>query len=196
MPGAGIFAAILAFASQQAFSNIIAGVFIVIFKPFRVGDYIEVEMRGGIVQDITLRHTVIQDFENKRIIIPNSMISSQTIVNNNIDDEKICKQILFKVPYDAPLDKVKEKIRELAVNHPFMIENRTQEEIDAGIPVVKVRVVDWGEYALQVRADVWAENPANAFQLKCDLNEQVKAALEEMNVFVPLPTYRFVPPQK
>ena len=71
--GAGIFAAIIGFASQEAFSNIISGIFIVIFKPFRVGDNIKIgELHHGTVEDITLRHTIINNFENRRIVIPNT----------------------------------------------------------------------------------------------------------------------------
>ena len=63
--GAGILAAIIGFAAQDALSNLVAGFFIVIFKPFRVGDYIKLDKeRSGIVDDITLRHTVINNFEN------------------------------------------------------------------------------------------------------------------------------------
>lgn len=89
--GAGILAAIIGFASQTAFSNIMNGIMIVVFKPFRIGDIIEVDRQDaymGVVEDITLRHTVIQNFENKRVIIPNSVISTQIIVNRDIADQK------------------------------------------------------------------------------------------------------------
>ena len=89
--GAGIFAAIIGFASQEAFSNIVSGIFIVIFKPFRVGDNIKIgDLHQGTVEDITLRHTIINNFENRRIIIPNTVISGQTIINSTIEDEKVC----------------------------------------------------------------------------------------------------------
>ena len=78
--GAGIFSTILGFASQQAFSNIMGGIFLVLFKPFRIGDLIKVgTLNEGYVEDITLRHTVIKDFDNKRIVFPNSLISTETI---------------------------------------------------------------------------------------------------------------------
>ncbi len=95
---AGIFAAIIGFASQQAFSNIVGGIFIVIFKPFRVGDFIQVGTNIGNVEDITLRHTVIKDLQNKRIIIPNSVISTETIVNNHIEEKaKDTPQVVVRV---------------------------------------------------------------------------------------------------
>jgi len=70
LAGAGILAVAVGFASQAALSNIISGVFVVIFKPFRVGDRLKINELTGVVEDITLRHTVIRDLENKRIIIP------------------------------------------------------------------------------------------------------------------------------
>ena len=84
LAGAGIFAVAVGFASQQAFSNIISGIFIVIFKPFRVNDRLKIkEIYSGIVEDITLRHTIIRDGENRRIIIPNAVIATEIIVNSD-----------------------------------------------------------------------------------------------------------------
>lgn len=84
--GAGILAAILGFASQQAFSNIVSGIFIVIFKPFRVGDRLEIRNTiTGMVEDITLRHTVLRSPENKMIFIPNSVIQQEIIINADIE---------------------------------------------------------------------------------------------------------------
>lgn len=74
LAGAGILAVAAGFASQHALSNIISGLFIIIFKPFRVNDRLLLrETMQGFVEDITLRHTVIRDFENRRIIIPNTV---------------------------------------------------------------------------------------------------------------------------
>ena len=71
LASAGIFAAILGLASQQAFSNIISGIFIVVFKPFRVGDNIEINNNRGIVEDVTLRHTIDEqkDKSDPKVII-------------------------------------------------------------------------------------------------------------------------------
>ena len=95
--GAGVLAVILGFASQQAFSNIVSGIFISIFEPLRVGD--TVKIRSGeifsMVEDITLRHTVIRTFENNRVVIPNSVIGSEIIENASLVDEKVCKFVDF-----------------------------------------------------------------------------------------------------
>jgi len=66
LAGAGVLALAVGFASQQALSNIISGIFLVIFKPFRINDRIKIGGNFGTVEDISLRHTVIRNFENKR----------------------------------------------------------------------------------------------------------------------------------
>src|SRR6478609_11472997 len=106
LTGAGVLAAVVGFASQSAFSNIISGIFLVIFKPFSVGDRIKVgQLYAGDVEDITLRHTVIKDFENRRVIMPNSVISNETIINSSTVDERMCVFVEIAVGLKTNLDK-------------------------------------------------------------------------------------------
>ena len=95
--GVSIVAIAIGFASQKAFSNLVSGIFILVSKPFKISDVLEFPNgKMGSVEEITLRHTIIKDFENKRIIIPNSIIDNETIINNHIQDEKIRKQEALK----------------------------------------------------------------------------------------------------
>lgn len=185
---AGIFAAILGLASQQAFSNIISGIFIVIFKPFRVGDLIRLDLTTtGTVEDITLRHTVIRSFENRRVIIPNSMISSQTIINSTIHETKTCELTEFGISYGSDIDKAIQIIREEAEKHPLLIDGRTEEEIHNGDPKVIIRVVRWDESAVILRASLWAAESRFAFFLKCDLYYSVKKRFDAEGIEIPFP---------
>ena len=190
--GAGIIAAIIGFASQQAFSNMISGIFIVIFKPFRVGDWVKFGTnQSGIVHDITLRHTVIRDFENKRIIIPNSVISSEIITNYNIEDKMIRRHIEFGISYDSDVDKATKIIQEEAMKHPNFIDNRTKEEKKKNDPPVLVRLMGFGESSINLRAYVWAQDPFKSFDLHTDLNRTVKKRFDEEGVEIPFP-YRTI----
>ena len=186
---AGIFAAILGFASQQAFSNIIGGIFIVIFKPFRVGDWITVGERfDGVVEDITLRHVVINNFENKRIIIPNSIISSETIVNRNINDQRVCEFGEYPISYESNVEKAIAIIQEEALNHPNIIDNRSQEEKRAETPVVQVRMVRWEDSGVLLRAYLWANDPVAGVLMRFDLNRSIKQRFsEERDISIPYP---------
>lgn len=185
---AGLFAAFLGLASQQAFSNIVGGIFIVIFKPFRVGDVVSIlNTYDGTIEDITLRHTVIRDFQNKRIVIPNSVINSETIINSNLNDDRINRQLFFGISYESNVELAKKIIKEEAEKHPFCIDWRTKEDIKNGEEKVKVRLFDFGDSAIVLRANVWSENPTFSFELKCELNEIVKKRFDMEGIEIPFP---------
>ncbi len=186
--GAGIFAAIIGFASQEAFSNIVSGIFIVIFKPFRVGDNIRIgDLHQGTVEDITLRHTIINNFENRRIIIPNTVISGQTIINSTIEDEKVCTFIELGISYDSDLEKAIEILRDETEKHPNCIDNRNQEDKEKGIPKVVVRVLGYGDSAINLRAYAWSANSGEGFVMKCDIFESLKKRFNAQGIEIPYP---------
>lgn len=190
--GAGILAAILGFASQKALANIVSGIFILIFKPFRVGDIIEMSnAKKGIVEEITLRHTIIKDYENRRIIVPNSIISDDILINSNITDENIRKFVEFGISYDSDVDKAIKIIQEEAEKHPYFIDSRTKEEKEKNTPPVVVRMLSHGEFSINLRAYVWAKGNDNAFVLRCDLLYSVKKRFDHENIEIPFP-YRTI----
>lgn len=190
--GAGILMAILGFAAQQAFSNIISGIFIVISKPFRVGDLVKIGSEYlGEVEDITLRHTVIVDFENKRIIIPNAIVGSETVVNSTIGDSKICKFIQFGISYDSDVDKAMTIIQEEAMKHPYFIDNRTTSEKMNNLPPVVVKVIGFGDSSVNLRAWVWSNNPNDAREMHWDLNKTIKSRFDNEGIEIPFP-YRTI----
>jgi small conductance mechanosensitive channel len=186
--GAGIIAAIIGFASQKAFSNIVSGVFLVAFKPFRVGDVIKVSKNMlGIVEDITLRHTVIKDFENKRYVIPNSMIDSEVIHNSAILEEEVGNFLFIHVGFEADLDRVIALIREEAEKHPVLLDPRTDQQKKLGDPKVDVRVMGWREYYFELRAQVWSKDHINGFVLKTDLYKSISERFRKEGIEIPIP---------
>ena len=188
LAGAGIFAAAVGFASQQAFSNIVSGIFIVVFRPFGVGDFIKLsDTHYGTVEDITLRHTVIRNPENRRVIIPNSVISSETILNSSIADAKICSQVEFDIAYHSNIDKAIALIQEEAMKHPNLFDNRTDEEKEAGDPVVRVRVIALANWSVRLRAYLWAGDNGKAFVMKCDILKSVKERFDQEGIEIPYP---------
>jgi small conductance mechanosensitive channel len=190
--GAGILVAIVGFAAQQAFSNIVSGIFIVLFKPFRVGDLVRVgELHLGFVEDITLRHTVITNFENKRIIIPNAVISSDTIVNESIKDSRICRFVEVGIAYDADVEKAMALLREICEAHPLCVDARSEEQKEKGAPIVGTRFTKFDESSLNLRAFVWTDNPFKAYQMHSEINVSIKKRFEEEGIEIPFP-YRTV----
>lgn len=192
LAGAGILAVTVGFASQAALSNIVSGAFIVIFKPFRVNDRIVIkDTMSGVVEDITLRHTVIRNFENRRIVIPNSIISNEVVINSDLIESKVCKWLHFGVSYDADIDLARQIIQEEVVAHPNFTDNRTPEDIEAGKPLVPVRVISLGDFSVNLRAWAWAADTAAAFEMETDLLESIKKRFDVAGIEIPFP-YRTV----
>lgn len=189
--GAGVLGIIIGFASQSAFSNIISGIFLVIFKPFSVGDAVRIGEHAGTVQDITLRHTVINNFENRRIVIPNSIISEQTIVNSSMTDVRVCIFLEMGISYDSNIDTAMEIIQEEAMKHPAFIDNRTKEDKQEDIPPVVVRLIGFGDSSVNLRAYIWAKTSREGFEMKCDLHKSVKERWDEAGIEIPFP-YRTI----
>lgn len=187
LAGAGILAVAVGFAAQHALSNIVSGVFIVLFKPFRVNDRITIQQLSGIIEDITLRHTVIRNFENRRIIIPNAVISNEILINADFREEKICKWIDLSISYDSNIDLARQIIQEEALAHPLIIDNRNEEQLANNDPIVPVRVLLLGESGIQLRAWAWASNQQNSFILGCDLYESIKKRFDAAGIEIPYP---------
>lgn len=186
--GAGILTAIIGFASQKAFANIISGIFILFFKPYRVTDTIEVSSEHkGTVEEITLRHTIIRNYENRRIIIPNSVINDATILNSTITDSRIRKFIDIGISYDSDFDKAVRIIREEIKNHRNFIDVRTEEEIEANVEPVLTRMTSHSDSAIMIRAYAWAEDNDRAFELYCDTLESVKKRFDREGIEIPFP---------
>lgn len=183
LTGAGILAAIIGFASQQAFSNIISGIFIIIFKPFRVNDRLRIKDNfTGIVEDITLRHTVLRDDENRHIIIPNAVINSEILVNSDYNDDSICRFIEFSIDHQSDIDTAKKIMSEEIGQHLHFSDAKKAEKKKADAPIAAIRVVRMTESAIILRGTCWAETPELAFDMYCDLLESIKKRFDTEGV--------------
>ena len=189
LAGAGVFALAISFASQQALSNIVSGVFIIVFKPFKIGDRITMQSAGydGIIEDITLRHTVIRSYENRRIIVPNSIISNETITNSDYGDPKVCKHLVIGVGYNSDIDLAKKIINEEAENHPYTIDNRTATDKNNKVPKVVVRVILLGESSVDIKAWIWVNDQSKVLEMVSDLNQSIKKRFDAVGISIPYP---------
>lgn len=185
---AGILAIAIGFASQQALGNLVSGLLIVMYKPYRIND--RITLKGdlrGVVEDINLRHTVLRNFENQRIIIPNSVMSSEVLVNSNYIDDKICRFIEIGISYGSRVDRAKEIMVEEVMNHPNYLDVRKPKDIAEGVPPVTVRVLSLGDSSVLLRAWAWAADAPTAFIMACDLFESIKKRFDQEGIVIPFP---------
>lgn len=190
LASAGILTAAVALASQEALSNFIGGVFIVIGRPFKLGDFIDVDgVAAGTVIEITLRHTVIRNAENRMILIPNSKINSSTITNSTIGDPATCAFIEVGVSYNDDLTKAIEVMRDEVMLHPNLIDRRSEAEKEAGEPQVKVKVMALGDSSITLRAWAWAATSGEASTMRFDLYKSIKERFDKEGIEIPYPYY-------
>ncbi len=197
--GAGVLALIAGVASQEALSNLVGGVFIIAFKPFIIGDIVKVnDTMVGTVVDITLRHCVIRNFQNMMIVIPNSVINKEKLINYNLGNPKTCEYIEMGISYDSDVTLAKKIMQEECEKHSLIIDYRTQLEKKNDNPVVRTALTKINESTMTVRAWAWTKNYDDAFTLRCDVNETIKSRFDEAGIDLAFPTRTIViePPSK
>lgn len=182
---AGILSVVIGLATQQTFGNIVSGIFIVIYKPFRIGDSIQLPNgQHGIVEDITLQFTVINNAENRHIIVPNSVITKDYIINSTIIDDKVCNQIDVKI-ITPDIDRAMDLLKEIAINHPDFYNAPTVEvpdEITPQITPILVQVIDLSDSWITLRLSVWCRSSTRAFAMKSDLLLEIKKRFQHEGI--------------
>lgn len=176
------FVAVLAAASfavglalQGTLANFAAGVMLLIFRPFKVGDYVEIADETGFVKDISLFFTRITTRDNRLVIIPNGDVFGSTIRNIFAHD-------IVRVDCDVGTDYSAEidDVRTVLLDAARSVDDRVEEKgVQAALKGLGDSTIDW-----QVR--VWAR-PDDFFRLRQELARQVKYKLDEAEIGIPYP---------
>jgi small-conductance mechanosensitive channel len=180
--GAGITALVIGFAAKSTLANLISGLSLAVYRPFRIGDIVDIEDQYGTVEDITLRHTVVRTWEYKRLIIPNEKLDNMSLINYSIIDPRILCRIEMGVSYDTDLDLARRLIIEEAMKSPY----RDEKADDPW-----VRVISHGDFSIGVRLYIWVPHVDNAWLARFTLLENIKKCFDQEGVEIPFP-YRTV----
>ena len=162
-------------ALQGSLSNFAGGLMILIFKPFRVGDYIESAEVSGTVQDISIFYTVLITPDNKTIHCPNGALSN-THVTNYSEQETRRVDVPVSVSYDADVQTVKRLLLETAAANTMILPEQPP----------FVRLSDCADSSLDFTVRVWCKN-ADYWTVKFDLTESIQAALVTAGIEIPYP---------
>ncbi len=185
--GAGILAIVIGVASQEALANLIGGFFIIWFNPFKVGDTVKIDDLQGSVVDITLRHTVIRNYNNNRIIIPNSVVNKVRLINFNIDDTRVVERIEIGISYESSVTRAKEIMKEICEAHPNCIDARSPEDHELGKPIVRTAMIRIEPSAFVVRAWAWAASYGQGFDMRCDVVEEIASRFSQEGITIAYP---------
>ena len=112
LASSAILAVILGLASQQTLGNFIAGILIATTQPVRIGDRVSYAGEHGIVEEIGLTYTFIRTVDHRRLVVPNSKLASDTIVNSSIRSRETFAEVSVPVPLSADLESAIDALRE------------------------------------------------------------------------------------
>ncbi len=181
--GAGVAGIAVGFAAKDTLSNLIAGVLLIMDRPFEVGDRIEVwsapknSATWGDVIDIGLRATKIKTTDNIVIIIPNNEIMMRDIVNYTTISEDIRVRIPIGVSYDTDIEKAKAVILEVAKTPEWVVKDPA--------PVVVVKA--FGESSVDLELRVWIKNARRRIHTISYVTDKVKEAFDRQGIEIPYP---------
>jgi small conductance mechanosensitive channel len=162
-------------ALQGSLANFAGGVMVLMFKPYKVGDYIEAQGVGGTVREIQILHTILNTPDNKRIIIPNGTISGDIITNYSTEPTRRV-DFVFGIGYGDDIRHAREIIARL-----IDADERAFKD-----PEPQIVVGNLGESSVDLTVRVWV-NAVDYWGVKFDLTEQVKLAFDEEGVSIPFP---------
>ena len=166
--GAGI-----GLALNGALSNLAGGILIILTRPIRVDDFIEAQGYLGTVEDIHITNTKLRTPDNKVVYIPNGPLSSGSIVNYSVKDERRV-DFTFLIGYGEDFETAKRVITDVCTaNSSVLLE-----------PSPLVRVSEHAESGIEITARVWVKRD-NYWSVKYDILEQVKIAFDERKIEIP-----------
>ena len=162
-------------ALQGSLSNFAAGVLIVLFRPYRVGDFIEAAGINGVVEQVQILTTVLKTGDNKQVIVPNGQIMDSIITNYSANDTRRVDMVVG-VSYDDDLDKVRDTIKEL-----IAAEDRILDE-----PACTIAVSALADSSVNFVVRPWVKTP-DYWGVMFDLTEAIKKRFDKDGITFPFP---------
>jgi small conductance mechanosensitive channel len=162
-------------ALQGSLSNFAAGVLIVLFRPYRVGDFIEGAGIAGVVEQVQILTTVLRTGDNKRIIVPNGQIMESIITNYSANDTRRIDMVVG-VSYEDDLDKVRSVLEELVAAEERILDD----------PACTIAVSELADSSVNFVVRPWVST-ADYWGVKFDMTEAIKKRFDKEDITFPFP---------
>ena len=162
-------------ALQGSLSNFASGVLIVLFRPYKVGDWVEAAGVSGSVQAVQILTTILTTGDNKQVIVPNSQIMDSIITNYSAMDTRRVDMV-FGVSYEDDLDKVHKTLRELVDADSRILKD----------PECKIAVSELADSSVNFVVRPWV-NSADYWGVKFELTEAIKKRFDQEGISFPYP---------
>ncbi|MDY6770894.1 MAG: mechanosensitive ion channel family protein [Candidatus Nanohaloarchaea archaeon] len=182
----GVFGAVVAagtlaigFAMQDTISAAVSGVFLLVDKPFQIGDWIEWDDQKGRVEDIRVRTTKVETFDNELLTVPNDKLANTTI-KNPVANDQLRVQLSIGIGYEDDIDEAKQIVQEILEDNDKIADE----------PAPDIKLVGLGDSTVDFKARYWVDDPKRAkfMTIKEEVLRQVKDRFDEAGIDMPYPT--------
>jgi small conductance mechanosensitive channel len=163
------------FALQGSLSNFAAGVILIIFKPFKVGDFVELAGKMGTVKEIQIFNTILNSPDNVRIIVPNGQVTGSNIMNYTANGTRRI-DLVVGVSYEDDLKKAQQVIENVILSDERILKE----------PAYTVAVSELGESSVNFVVRPWV-NVADYWAVRFGITEKIKLALDKNDITIPYP---------
>lgn len=167
----------IGFGLQNITQNFISGIIILLERPIKKGDMVEVKGVRGKVLDIQARSTLVLTRDDVVIIVPNSQFISEQVVNDSFSGEKIRLSLSIGVAYGSNVELVKQTLTDIAYRNPKVLNQ----------PHPKVLFTGFGDSSLDFELRVWVDDLWDRELVLSDLRFELDAAFREHNIVIPFP---------
>lgn len=166
----------IGFGMQEIVANFVSGLILLLERPVRVGDIVSVGDTGGVVEQITVRSTVVTNWEQQQIIVPNKNFITQNVTNWTRQNQVVRRKIVVGVAYGSDVELVLRILREVATAHPAV-----QKE-----PPPRVLFMGFGESSLDFEVWIYA-NYDVGLAVRSELTTEIDRRFREAGVTIPFP---------
>ena len=157
-------------ALKDSLQNFASGVLLILFRPFRIGDFIEAAGTAGVVEEIKIFSTMLRTPDNREVIVPNGDIYSGNIVNNNAKENRRI-DLVIGIGYDDDLREAKKILEGIVTSDDRVLED----------PAPLIAVGELGASSVDILVRPWVKT-SDFFSTKCDLTERIKLALDDARI--------------
>jgi small conductance mechanosensitive channel len=165
----------IGFALQGSLSNFAAGIMLIIFRPFKAGDFIEGGGIMGSVEQVGIFITILNTPDNKKIFVPNSKLTSDNIINFSANDTRRVDMV-FGIGYSDDIDEAKSTIKSVLEN-----DNRILNE-----PAPQIVVSELADSSVNFNVRPWV-NSSDYWGVYFDITEKIKKKFDEQKISIPFP---------
>ncbi len=163
------------FALQGSLSNFAAGVMLLVFRPFKVGDYVDIAGTAGSVTDLQLFVTILNTPDNIRIIVPNGQVFGSVIKNFSAEDLRRVDMV-FGIGYGEDIDKAIQTMKGILDSDARILKD----------PALQIAVAELADSSVNFVVRPWVKKE-DYWGVKFDMTEQIKKAFDQQNIEIPFP---------